>query len=1185
MKRSALFAVVVILFGMSVGAQSSPPERLSYQGVLRTTAGAPFSGNVDMTFRIYTTETGGTAIWEEVYDDAAAPPANHNITVANGLFSVQLGDYEHVPTYTGSFGEIFNRTDLWLGVTVGTDGEMTPRVKLASSGFALNALALAGKPANRYADTQADNTFTFDQVCPITVWPATTPSFGNFRLIDLKKAQPDATSVFYADIDGDVTQAGTHLIRPLTPPPANTKMIDLKNTIGVSVFSVDSEGDVFANSLGGSFDADTLDGRHAAYFLDTSSTTQVKTGKLVANNSSGTNDYGIVGYGTPDGTSAGAWFVNKEISPTGSAFVGYNGFGIWARGTDSGGWFSDINSSGEGWVGRGDIGVEGIGNTAGALFTDRDTPTSQSYLGSGGFGIKGYGPSAGGYFESVPNSSMASLAQTGVGVSAQGSQFGAVFSDADGSGQAKIGWGDLGIQAEGYSAGGQFDNISAGGTAKALLAYKDAGDVFYGTRAIGSSMGGFFANADTSPSAYARVGANVVSGTITGPIGVAGYGTTAGGYFRDSDSTGEATVGFSNDGIQAKGSNRGGAFGNTLNTSFASVAYGSSGIDAWGSTQGGLFSNGSSSPTAVARLGAVYNPGTGAGAYGIAALGDTAGGYFGDSNGGTGYAVAGTGNRGIEGYGTEAGGYFREIGDSSRAFLGYAGKGVDGSGPTAGGYFNCQMGSGYAQVGFGNQGIAGHGSEAGGYFEDTNNTGYAYVGYGDVAIDGYGTGAGAHFLSPGPMRNTEVWLAYGSLNYGLKADGGWTGGVFSADSIGIDATGGTVGIMARGGSEGAYLTDSGSGNIVHVAAFGTYKIQGGGTNAFAQNHPTDKNRIIVYASPEGDEVATYTRGTARLENGRARVALGETFQWVTNPDLGLTAQVTAREACQGLFVEAVTPTEIVVRELGEGKSSARFDYVVTGLRIGFEEISIVQDKKEEYWIPSFAAHRERYAKYPELRAFNPLERFKTMESVAGLRSSFDLSASKALHDAVHEYDPAVDGPFEPVRPAPKGGASGTSGRTGAAASKDGTAAPTATEANAETRRPPTESVALPAAPSSVRAERFPVAPSVTKGDLLVMIPNNGEELHPCASASDPMVTGIAVTDAVDGFAGVAGSGYLMVKADASPAPIARGDLLVASPFPGHAMKAIDPKPGTIVGKALEPLAFGTKPIKVLVMLR
>lgn len=58
--------------------------------------------------------------------------------------------------------------------------------------------------------------------------------------------------------------------------------------------------------------------------------------------------------------------------------------------------------------------------------------------------------------------------------------------------------------------------------------------------------------------------------------------------------------------------------------------------------------------------------------------------------------------------------------------------------------------------------------------------------------------------------------------------------------------------------------------------------------------------------------------------------------------------------------------------------------------------------------------------------------------------------------------------------------------------------------------------------------------------------------------------------------------YAHCKVDAAEAPIEVGDLLTTSSNPGHAKKATDPKIGTIIGKALEPLADGTGYIAVFV---
>jgi hypothetical protein len=68
---------------------------------------------------------------------------------------------------------------------------------------------------------------------------------------------------------------------------------------------------------------------------------------------------------------------------------------------------------------------------------------------------------------------------------------------------------------------------------------------------------------------------------------------------------------------------------------------------------------------------------------------------------------------------------------------------------------------------------------------------------------------------------------------------------------------------------------------------------------------------------------------------------------------------------------------------------------------------------------------------------------------------------------------------------------------------------------------------------------------------------------------------------------VALAGRVMCKAEARSAPIEVGDLLTTSATPGHAMKAADPGRafGTVIGKAMAPLAAGEGMIPVLVTLQ
>jgi hypothetical protein len=58
--------------------------------------------------------------------------------------------------------------------------------------------------------------------------------------------------------------------------------------------------------------------------------------------------------------------------------------------------------------------------------------------------------------------------------------------------------------------------------------------------------------------------------------------------------------------------------------------------------------------------------------------------------------------------------------------------------------------------------------------------------------------------------------------------------------------------------------------------------------------------------------------------------------------------------------------------------------------------------------------------------------------------------------------------------------------------------------------------------------------------------------------------------------------YAHCKVDATEAPIEVGDLLTSSSNPGHARKATEPRIGSIIGKALEPMNGGTGYIAVFV---
>ncbi|MGH8014581.1 MAG: hypothetical protein ACREBV_00120 [Candidatus Zixiibacteriota bacterium] len=117
-----------------------------------------------------------------------------------------------------------------------------------------------------------------------------------------------------------------------------------------------------------------------------------------------------------------------------------------------------------------------------------------------------------------------------------------------------------------------------------------------------------------------------------------------------------------------------------------------------------------------------------------------------------------------------------------------------------------------------------------------------------------------------------------------------------------------------------------------------------GPKAFVQEHPVDATKEIVYVALEGNESGTYTRGSSHLKNGVARIELPEDFHFVTN-DAGLTAQVTPRGLVNSmLYVESITPTTLVVKSSNKKDENVKFDFMVNGIRKGFENHQVIRDK-------------------------------------------------------------------------------------------------------------------------------------------------------------------------------------------------------------------------------------------------
>jgi len=142
-KGNTLFTIIVIailLWAQNIGAinllaapnaATNSTGTIAYQGRLADSGGTPITNTVNMIFRLYSAASGGTPLWEEQWTGA------NSVQVSGGLFNVMLGSLTPIPQSV-----IVSNTNLFLGITVGTDGEMSPRVQLGSVPFATQALTV-----------------------------------------------------------------------------------------------------------------------------------------------------------------------------------------------------------------------------------------------------------------------------------------------------------------------------------------------------------------------------------------------------------------------------------------------------------------------------------------------------------------------------------------------------------------------------------------------------------------------------------------------------------------------------------------------------------------------------------------------------------------------------------------------------------------------------------------------------------------------------------------------------------------------------------------------------------------------------------------------------------------------------------------------------------------------------------
>lgn len=139
MKVVILSIVLFLILSLYIFGQGIP-ETINYQGLLKDTSGVTVSnGNYSITFKLYDSESGGTELWKET----------KVINVNNGIINTRLGSL--IPISPSIFTQM-----LWLGITVETGAELSPRIALSSVPYSFMSMSLpdASITQAKIADSQ-----------------------------------------------------------------------------------------------------------------------------------------------------------------------------------------------------------------------------------------------------------------------------------------------------------------------------------------------------------------------------------------------------------------------------------------------------------------------------------------------------------------------------------------------------------------------------------------------------------------------------------------------------------------------------------------------------------------------------------------------------------------------------------------------------------------------------------------------------------------------------------------------------------------------------------------------------------------------------------------------------------------------------------------------------------------------
>ncbi|MBI2551344.1 hypothetical protein HYV73_03295 [Candidatus Uhrbacteria bacterium] len=218
----AVVCVSVAIINMTQAATAlavTPPRLIPFQAKLTDDQRVTVDDGVySMFFAFYDAAAAGVCLWSAGNTDANTatidcagdtPDGTVSVTVTDGVFSLLLGDTGQNFIPSSLFADT---STVYLGLTISPDPEMTPRIRMGASSYALNAESLDGffpsQVGGNSIVTVTDSTGNLQLTNALNIDNTTLNRVDTDALVDIdSESTADADRLFEvtSDVSGDET--------------------------------------------------------------------------------------------------------------------------------------------------------------------------------------------------------------------------------------------------------------------------------------------------------------------------------------------------------------------------------------------------------------------------------------------------------------------------------------------------------------------------------------------------------------------------------------------------------------------------------------------------------------------------------------------------------------------------------------------------------------------------------------------------------------------------------------------------------------------------------------------------------------------------------------------------------------------------------------------------------------------